>query len=146
VPLSQSSIFWLGGGDGCHAAGKITVGLSSHWPYGKLRKGISTPTKLITRYLLHPGDVCVTAEPGLRDRVLWAQGPCAFTTVRSTSCLRACRAARHAATMRLLPPFVCGHLLMLPAMSGVARYFRQSVAFLSVHSRSAALPSRPYNQ
>jgi len=34
--------------------------------------------------------------------------------------------------------------------SGVARKFRQgvrrSVAFLSVHSRSAALPSRPYNQ
>ena len=34
--------------------------------------------------------------------------------------------------------------------SGVARNFRQgmrqSVAFLSVHSRSAALPSRPYNQ
>ena len=33
---------------------------------------------------------------------------------------------------------------------GVARNFRhgvrQSVAFLSVHSRSAALPSRPYNQ
>ena len=31
-------------------------------------------------------------------------------------------------------------------LSGVARNFRQSVAFLSVHSRSAALPSRPYNQ
>ena len=34
--------------------------------------------------------------------------------------------------------------------SGVASNFRQevrqSVAFLSVHSRSAALPSRPYNQ
>jgi len=34
--------------------------------------------------------------------------------------------------------------------SGVARNFRQGVrqsaAFLSVHSRSAALPSRPYNQ
>ena len=34
--------------------------------------------------------------------------------------------------------------------SGVARNFRQgvrqSVPFLSVHSRSAALPSRPYNQ
>ena len=34
--------------------------------------------------------------------------------------------------------------------SGAARNFRQelrqSVAFLSVHSRSAALPSRPYNQ
>ena len=37
------------------------------------------------------------------------------------------------------------------SVNGVARYFRQgvrqSVAFLSVHSRnSAALPSRPYNQ
>ena len=35
-------------------------------------------------------------------------------------------------------------------VGGVDRNFRpgvrQSVAFLSVHSRSAALPSRPYNQ
>ena len=41
-------------------------------------------------------------------------------------------------------------LLIGNAANGVARNFRQgvrqSVAFLSVHSRSAALPSRPYNQ
>ena len=52
----------------------------------------------------------------------------------------------HMVNSALHKPVVLG----VAAASGVARNFRQgvrqSVAFLSVHSRSAALPSRPYNQ
>jgi len=44
VPLSPSSIIWYQpmGGDWCLAAGKVTVGLTSHWPRVTYSSGITT--------------------------------------------------------------------------------------------------------